>query len=125
MWCLRHGGNVYVDSLRNPHGCFTIHFTIFTALVHNAVSTALANQVKRDKGYILFQGPALMTSEPHVWSHCRRTCGPFILYMWYNATQRCCGVNSTTVFRYMANTLLYMDIDICRCGDDWTHTCLL
>jgi len=125
MWCPRHGGNVYVDSLRNPHGCFTIHSTISTALVHNA-SLLLLPIKSRETGDIYFsessfddQWDTCLVTLPDMWTI-------YIIYMGscHNPpTRMCCGVNCTTTFRYMAYTFMYMDIS--RYGDDWTHTYLL
>ena len=32
--------------------------------------------------FMFFQGPALMTSDTHVWRHRRQTCGPWVLYIY-------------------------------------------
>ena len=71
---------------------------------------------------MFFQGPALMTSDTHVWRHPDMwTMG--IIYIWDHTTIHPSGVNSTAIFGYMAYTFVYMGI--CKYGDDCTHIYIL
>ena len=124
MRCLRHGGNEYVDSLRNPHGCVTIPSSMSAALVYNIVSTVLASQVRRDKGYLHFYRVQLWWPVTHMFGYIvpRHVHHWYIIYMGsrHNTPMwTCCDVNSTTISGYMAYIFVYMGI--CRYGDDCTH----
>ena len=109
-------------SIWNPHGCFTIHSTTSTALVYNAVSPSLANQVRKDRGYV-FSGSgsddqgatSLVFTRPFVfriYGSCQHT-----------SSEKRWDVPSTTLIRYIIYSVRCMDI--CNKGNDWTHIYLI
>ena len=79
-------GYTPLDSLRNfqPYGwCSIVDGSAYTILSRTLVVYGSGKRYT-----IFFQGPSLMTGDAHVWSHCRQTCGPLILYIWDHTTTR-------------------------------------